>query len=356
MEEVKIEDYLVSVRNLYKFLGIRPGEQVLLLPTFEFMSSDPLALEALKQVGKEIGAEVSVVIVEAYGMLGNPPRPIAQAIESSDVFLAMGEKTPNPVTGHNLSVLRARWDYGARQADLQGGKGILATECSKFPVEIFLAIARSAFKQLNRAEKLEITDDKGTHLYFPYNPRDLYLGGSFEMDYVQPGQRITWPLGSLNILPGDSFSGVAMVDCIIGFPKIFERPIKFTIENCQVVEVEDREETKRIRTELAKPENSNFVDKLVLGLNPKGSISKGIHRSRFGEVVQSAGVTRIGIGDRPGYVSSHFYAGVLLLNPTIILDSGVLSDHGRLCAFDDPEVRKVASKYGDPEQLLAKIP
>ena len=38
--------------------------------------------------------------------------------------------------------------------------------------------------------------------------------------------------------------------------------------------------------------------------------------------------------------------------PMITLDSEVLCDHGRPTAFDDPAVRKVASQYGDPDELL----
>ncbi len=356
MEEVKIEDYLVGVRNFCKFMGIRPKDNILLLPTFEYLNSDPLALEALKQAAKEIGAEVSVAIVDAYGTRGNPPRPIARAIESSDAFVAMGEKTPNPVTGHNLTALRARWDYGAKQADIQGGKGILATECSRFPVEIFLAIGRSVIAKLKKGKRLEFIDDKETRLSFTYKPWDIYNGGASEADHLEPGQRITWPLGNITILPEDSFSGVAMVDCVRGVPKIMEKPARFIIENCRAVEIEEREETKKVKTELAKPENSNFVDKVLISLNPKGSISKGVHRSRFGELCQAAGVTRIGIGDRPGYVTSHFYTEGFLLSPTVILDGEVLFDHGRPSAFDDPKVREVASKYGDPDQLLARIP
>ena len=117
------EDYLAGARNFYNFFGVKPKEHVLLLPTFEFLENDPPALKALIDVGKEIGAEVSVAVMEPCSIHGNPPRPIAQAIESSDLFLAMGDKRQNPISGHGLTALRARWDYGAKQADLHGGKG-----------------------------------------------------------------------------------------------------------------------------------------------------------------------------------------------------------------------------------------
>lgn len=355
MEAVKMEDYLEGARNCYQFLGITPGQQVLLLPTLELLNSDPMTLEALTQVGKQIGAQVSTAIIEKLGTRGNPPRQIARAIEDSDVFIGMGDKTPNPITGHCLTALRARWDYGAKQVDLRGGKGILATECSRFPVEILLAIVRKLRAKLKKGHILEISDDKGTQLSFPYKFSSVYYGGTFDIDHLEPGQRSTWPLGYMMIHPEDSFSGNAMVDCVRGVATILGKPVRYVIDNCRV-DIEDREETKSIKTELAKPENTNFVSTLFLGINPKGSISNGVHRSDFGELAQAAGVVDIGIGDRAGYVSSNFYTEGFLLNPTITLGKEMLSDHGRLSVLDEPEVRELASKYGHPKQLLAAIP
>jgi hypothetical protein len=126
------------------------------------------------------------------------------------------------------------------------------------------------------------------------------------------------------------------------------------IKDGWAVEIEDREETRRMKAEFAKPENANFVDKILIGLNPKGSKARGLHRSRFGELCQAAGVTQLGIGDRPGYVASHFYPCAFLLEPAILLDGELLFDRGRPVAFDDAEVREVAKRYGNPDELLAR--
>src|SRR6185312_1485106 len=105
----------------------------------------------------------------------------------------------------------------------------------------------------------------------------------FGADHLGPGQRTTWPLGHFMIHPEDAFSGIAMADCIRGIPRILERPARYTIQDCRV-EIEDREETKRIRTELAKPGNASHVNTVFIGFNPKGSPSSGVRRSDFGEL------------------------------------------------------------------------
>ena len=40
--------------------------------------------------------------------------------------------------------------------------------------------------------------------------------------------------------------------------------------------------------------------------------------------------------------------------PTLILDGEVLVDKGHLTVLDDPEIRRLASKFGDPDQLLSE--
>ena len=40
---------------------------------------------------------------------------------------------------------------------------------------------------------------------------------------------------------------------------------------------------------------------------------------------------------------------------TLITDKGVVVENGRLTALDDPKVRQVAAKYGDPDKLLEEI-
>ena len=346
--------YLAGARSCCEYLGISDGEQVLLMPTWEFLESDPLSTEALSEAARERGAKVSIAVIEALGTRGEPTEAIADAVKASDIFIGMGDKTPNPITGHCLTALSARWDYGARQVDLRGGNGILASECSRFPVEITLAIARYLYARLKSHSELEIFDDRGTALKFPYDPEEVFFGGSFESDTFRAGQRCDWPLGQIMIHPGDGFSGTAMIDSIRGVPKKLDRPVRYSIDDCKV-EIEDREETRRINVEMAKPHNTNLASKLFLGINPKGSIQEGLTRSNVGSLAQAAGVTYVAIGDKAGFTASHFNTGGFMFKPNIRVGSELILVNGRFSAFDDPHVRSVAARYGEPDQLLAQV-
>ena len=354
MQEATVENYREGVSGLYQYLGTKPDDQVLLLPTMEYLQSDPVAIETLKVVGKELGAKVSVSIIEAGGTRGQPNKNIIQAINASTTFIGMGDKTPNPITGQCLAALQARWDYGAKQVDLRGGKGIFATECSRYPVEIVLAIARCVYSQLVEGNELVITDEHGTNVRVPYQASEVFFGGSIDSDHFEAGQRCDWPLGQLMLHPDDGMTGVAMIDCIKSIPKFLEPPVRYTFENCHTT-IENREETRRIIELLSKPENTLLAGKLFLGLNPRGSIAEGINRSNFGSLVQAAGVTCLYIGDKAGYVASEFTNSGWLLKPTIHVNGKVLSRNGRLAAFDSPDVRNIAAKYGNPDDLLNAV-
>lgn len=344
--------YLQGARNCLAYLGVKRNEQVLLLPTFEFYAKDPETITALRQTGEELGAKVSVAIIDALGTRGEPTAAIARAVKRSDVFIGIGDTTPNPITGHCLTALSARWDYGARQVDLRGGKGILATPASLFPTEIMLAIARHLYERLKAGGVLELSDRNGTSVRFPFEAEEVFFGGSFERDTFAAGQRCDWPLGQIMIHAEDGLEGVAMVNNIRGTRTLLERPVEYRIANGRVT-MEARPETAEIIEKMQQPGNTNQISKLFLGLNPRGSITGGLLRSNVGTMAQAAGVAYLAIGDKAGHIASSFNTGGFLFWTDMSLNGEQLMREGRLTALDTQEVRAVASRYGNPDDLLA---
>ncbi len=349
------EKMIEGGRKFFEYLGIVPGNQVVLMPSWESLKSDMQTIDVLRQVGKEMGADVTTIPIEGLGMRGDPNPVIVDALYRCDCFIGFGDRQPNPITGHAWSALTARWDFGAKQVDLRGGAGILATEASLFPAEITIAIAREVRKLLLRDDVLQFTDDNGTDMVSPFKATDVFFGGSFEADTFGNGQRCDWPLGQIMIHGEEGMSGIAMVEAIRRHAAVIDPPVRFDIENAAVTP-EDRPETEGMRNIFADPENSNVCTKLFLGLNPKGSITEGIDRSNFGNLVQAAGVVCLMIGDKAGFMATKMGTGGYLLHPTIRVGDELLSRNGRLVALDSDAVREVASKYGEPDELLATRP
>lgn len=170
MAEVIPQDYLQGARNFYQFAGIKPGEQVLLLPTSEFMGVDPITVTALTQAGKDLGAEISVALIEDCGIRGNPPRPITRAIESCDFFLAIGEDSPNPISGHCLTALKARWDYGRNREISTVVRGFSAPNARSFPSKFCLPLDRAFCNGFNTVRKSTLSTNGELTFPFPTVP------------------------------------------------------------------------------------------------------------------------------------------------------------------------------------------
>lgn len=92
---------------------------------------------------------------------------------------------------------------------------------------------------------------------------------------------------------------------------------------------------------------------IALGVNPKAPITR--HPTRH------AGVTHYAIGSTAGraptpdkeYAPVHTHGH--LLSGSLYIDGEPCIEKGRLLALDDPEVRKFAEQFGDPDELLKEV-
>jgi hypothetical protein len=355
-----VVDFLEGARNLYRFFDVKKGQNVVLVPTAEFVDADPLTLQALLVAGKEIGAEVTICIVtkKRKGVREDPPDPVARAITAADFFLGMGIKAPNPITGHCRAALTARWDHGAKQADLAGDGAVLATDWAKFPPDLILAVGKVVLRTLMKSRTMKITSSQGTNLTAQYDP--YLVGGSisvpiFEYGHILPGTRATVPLGVFILETGEKTAGTVALDALEGKPGVIEELMNWTVKDNRIVGIDGGFDSDAMRREMEGVENSNFIEKLVFGLNPKARIIGGLVDPTHHEAGRHSGVLKICLGDRPGGVGSPFHRNGEVLRPTVEVAGELLIENGKLKAFEDPEVLEAAKKFGNPTELLKEI-
>ena len=80
----------------------------------------------------------------------------------------------------------------------------------------------------------------------------------------------------------------------------------------------------------------------------------------LGLITRSAGVMHLGLGStlfhRKGNsaLASTLHNHGILLKPTLTAGSIVIIEKGYISALNDPEIRELAKKYGDPDSVLSQ--
>ena len=120
-------------------------------------------------------------------------------------------------------------------------------------------------------------------------------------------------------------------------------------------EITGGEEAARITSIIGEDRNNRRVQEIMMGLNPKASAYKETGKLTY-DGTSGAGNVHFAIGREVGrYASSQHITIAFLPRVTLYADKERLIDDGRLTVLDDPDVRKVAAKYGDPDKLLQQV-
>lgn len=91
------------------------------------------------------------------------------------------------------------------------------------------------------------------------------------------------------------------------------------------------------------------------GVNPKGRIERAVLNCREDEVEISRCARTVHFGFGSG--QQHFHWDVVVVDAFDITNSAgeaIVHDR-RLCLLDDPDVRALAGRLGDPDELLAEV-
>ena len=286
---------------------------------------------------------------------------------------------------------------------------MLASEASAYPEELLQLIDRKGWEIIRAAKKTHFTDPEGTDMsytWFPEywqvvegtHPEIKTLGGgpmSGQSGYIYgpgrsedpliPGHLMGVPL-AIMLKQSDGEGVIAGTSNHVGpFPHI-------EIQNKKHEVVEMRgggefgqvwnaylEKYKNVKYPMdPRPGGLSFLMESSIGTNPKISrpyntmemppeSAKGVwyRPGAWVEERRRSGVVHWGIGRflreqsdwaiKNGEPISHFHIHQYFATYEATLQDGkkvLILNKGRLTALDDPEVRKVAAKYGDPDELL----
>ncbi|MBI4483341.1 MAG: hypothetical protein HY652_10680 [Acidobacteria bacterium] len=387
------QDLLPNVRNyLQGKMGdggnapnLKGGEKVLIVTD---RTVDPLVVEALETGILEVPrVDLTVIKLRGFPELTDAsdileevflkvwwPDYVFQAMETADLVIPIARFTdahllPDDWYGHRKKH-DARWvRFPWVTPEL-----LYSGELS-FPRELFDLINKKVWAQMVNARQLKVTDPLGTDVTVEIDPRFWE-----DMKKLPGGLDVPRTPGHITMRPAaynTRANGVEVANQLHTGPV---PKIKLTIQDSKAVSIEGggkfgetlkavNEKYKDIHYPGFREPGIAWLEEISLGTHPKAiralNVEKltggakwwgGAQGRRRSGVLHLAYGTSIGANGnlefqkRSGHPVQH--RDTELYHATYILDGKTIVKDGHLMVLDDPEVRALAAKYGNPDQLL----
>jgi hypothetical protein len=356
-----------TAASMYEGVEVKKGQKVLFIND---TTADELVIQALTAAILEKGAHVNTITLEGFrglkdagemvdNMFSNNwyPRWVWDAANEADIVLLTAfikpAHTPLPELSNKPLV-----DNLEMTADL------MLSEYEVFPTELRDKIDEVAWEKLVNCSKVKWTDLEGTDITFSITPEEwrARLARARTPGILGHHGHLSPPVS------GEGMNGVWVSSSVT-----FGGPVPRTtmyVEKGKVVKVEGGGKFgERLRESFAKYSNLyksrcpgpgiNWVNGIGICTHPKARRSPF-----FDDLEGSARVCAWTFGHRRSGVF-HTHVGEGMVSPTykvirhmdtyfntLVTDKGTVVENGHLTALDDPRVRQVASKYGDPDELL----
>ncbi len=399
--EVSIDDLLPYAREICGqtevrrtapgFIGYgqtKPGDRALIAVDTHY---DRRVVEAVARGLRERGAKVDVIWVQV-----EPDREFTDTDEI-DVVMRRESWTKRPRRWEGLpwiEELAAKEKYDLLVHGKGGGipnvphryEAIpwlqidhFASAATVYPRDLHTLINLKTWHKFftdGRGGKVRVTDAEGTDLSYTLFPE--YFDGTRRGYTETPWWGHLLAHGPTPILPKEDATGV-----IAGTMSHFQRPfptIRLELEKGRLERITGggaygdawralRDESKGTEYPCFPRPGLFWLWEIAIGTNPKIRRPRHIERLSSGGFEwerRRSGIIHVGIGTRwrgseevwageRGILYGHLHCHLMF--PTLVVEapSGkdiVVIERGHLTALDDPEVRDMASRYGDPDAIL----
>ncbi len=287
------------------------------------------------------------------------------------IFAGTGGNWTGPL-GPHASKYVGHWIY-AKRIDLLG-------KSSEFPGDLWNMVDDKIVKPIAHVSEGSITDPEGTRLHWTLTPEQTKLwsqrtGASGHLNIYPPPVNATWTERTLRASANHTGFYPTMtvtldehgrVDNIAGGGRTGEL-FRMLVENPKMKNAKfptAPESGYWFLTQDGFGTNPKFVRDVELLMSGAGNVGNLSERNRAG--VQHFSFSYPSRNDEPEDVAYAKAAGIPLDHtahmhvyfPTIrwkLADTGewvTISENGNVKAFEDPEVRALAAKYGDPDLIF----
>lgn len=334
------------------YTGVRPGEEVLLW-TDRSARVHPEVVDALAAGVIDAGARVTILNEDApFFRFGEPLSRIAgRALESADVILHVFD-LENAASVDSIDIRRVLFEYDTRITSVIAVRSDdLASDWARYPVELFRSLWWKSILQVKDAG-FHVTDANGTDLRGRLRAIPLAPAETF---YRQSGVWRFFPGGQIALHPVEA-EGVVVAEVLEGARGLLREPVRFAVQDHWVTAVDGGEEARWLRDLMGRFEGSGYFCEIAWGVHPRASVQRGLEEKAVDTILlRRSGTFHFGLGMVPGAgVFTRFHWDGGSLRPTLTIGEERIVEDGRLLLLDDPEIRSVAERLGDPKVLLAE--
>ncbi|MBI4445531.1 MAG: hypothetical protein HY645_06425 [Acidobacteria bacterium] len=411
-----VEQLMPYVRHIIERKGaehmnvgfnIKGGEKVLFIAQ---SSWDPLVVEAFVRGLREKNCLVDVIIQQSKAA-----RLDIHSMSEADRLQDWLRDSPEPpyyAMAQWLVDASKQYDWAIGATGVPNAvrfqwpmRELVASAATMLADEILDVVDRKVWEVIRQAEEIHIVDPEGTDLkrtWFPdywqviegVHPTVKTVGENFGGYAASRKMHATYGPGQSEkpmirihitgipqgiVLEQSNGEGVAAATSAHQGPS---PRIKLTLQKNEIVKVEGGgrygkvwgeylNKYKSVQYPLYPRPGVGWWVEVAIGTHPKAYRAYNVMESATArgegwlEERRRSGVIHLGFGnalwennvwgDQNKLPSSHYHLHLYFATVTARLRNGkeaMIMDKGHLTALDDPEVRQVAAKYGDPDQLL----
>lgn len=350
-----------GARNCVRgYCAIQADEQVLLWLD-RTGKVDSSVVEAIQAAVDEVGAPLTVLQSKApIFRFGEKLSAVEEAAITNANVLVHVFDLENAASVDNADIYRCMWEHDLRITSvIATSPEIMSSDWALYPPELHYVIWTKSARLLHETEG-HLTDELGTDLrmkFFPWPEGDPFASSWAQVK----GGKVHRPAGTWEFFPGGTIAvcpreveGTLVFELLEGHAGYVSEPIRITIENHRVTSIEGGEEARWLRDQVERHNNGNYFSEFAWGVNPRAPLAAGL-KSKAPDTLlfRRAGSYHCAVGLWPGMgVPSPFHWDGGGLRATFTLGKTTVIDKGYLTLLDDPEVREVAARHGDPDSLL----
>ncbi|NIO10749.1 MAG: hypothetical protein GTO40_23205, partial [Deltaproteobacteria bacterium] len=368
-------------RGMYEGLGLKRGERVFMISD---STIDPILPEAFEQAIRDSGGHCDTVNLEGYPLLDDPlelvdgpnttnwyPEWVWEGAKRSDIILCLAFfKFPHtPSLPFGREARKAGTAIKARAVQWELPPDMLLSPSLTYPLDVWDAIDDKTFDLMKGARRIEITEGNGTNLTFDLSKDDW---AKLEMDDREKNSGRPYTPGHLFV----PFPMGLKLDGQITLRSLtFGGPLpecRLTVEGRKVTKIEGGGkigDTIRRSFEEFKDKTypglpgpgANWISTFAMCTNPKFRRSPSFEAARGSARVHSwclghrrSGFLHASIGAGQATATHKVIRHFDMMFPTVVADGIPVIEDGHLVALDDPRVRGIAERHGDPDEILSE--